>query len=1097
MIVQEGTTSSGLRILRVCLAFLTGALIFSVLPMEGYCQSGTTATVSGTVTDSTGAVLPAAAITIRNVENGTERTTTSAEQGTYSVTQLQPGHYTVQIAHEGFRTYLQKDITLVIGQIAEIDSQLQTGEQQDQVTVTSEAPPIQTQDSSVGLVVDSATITDTPLNGRLGITGLLALAPGVQAAGSQDQIPVFGVTPAINAGSRNAYGAVGFTLDGGVNMNMGLQRPLGEVPPLDGIAEFKVLTTNAPAEFNQAAEVIVISKSGTNTFHGALLEFNRVAATAAKFYFAGAQPKPKYIRNEFGGNFSGPIRIPHLYDGQNRSFFFFNYEGFRRKQANSINSQEPTVSMRSGNFSEFTGLVLKDPLTGAVFTGNQIPSNRLNSVSVALQNALYPLPTNSGTGVNTFEVVPFAENVDRFSFRLDHRLSDKDQLRASYIAGLYGPNPSTGASSRFGGMAGIGERNMNTVLGWTHIFSPTLVGDLTAAYLHLPVFRTPQNVGTDFSSIIPGLGPEVIQGAPQISISNITTVSEAGSKVLGQTIQLIGSLTKTIGNHNLKFGFSYLHDSTANLIAAAPQRGQFSFNGQYSGNAYADFLLGYPTSTQKPTPNAQILRNVSHQGGLFVQDDWRVTRQLTLNMGLRYDFQHFNDSPYGNNSLYIPDVGKIVVFASQYPTANAVQPAIPAFLSLPIVFASQVGLPSSLFDYLGQANKNFAPRFGFAYQAFPRTVIRGGFGIYFNLLPEYYIQAYAAQNIPFFGVQTFSQPTGTPTLTMSAPFAGSGAFTTNPNVNAQHKTVVPYTEQYNLAVEQQLGKSLSLRIGYVGQRNLKQNNSTGGIGNTAPDINQPTPAPGAVQPRRPVQPFASISLSNDPIFGSNSNALQIGVHKRFTAGSQLNAEYEWIHVLGTESFVNPLTTSDSFGNIGGIAPHSLNVSYSYVLPFGHNQRFLGNAGASVDRIVSGWEISGILQYQAGQPFSVTYNTSVQGSYNSRANRVPGVPLYPANKTLKNFFNTAAFSAPANFTFGNSAYNLMHGPRYQQWDISLAKNTAITERVRVQLRADAFNFPNHPNFANPNATLSNPSNFGQITGTTGAPRQISFGAKLLF
>lgn len=1061
-----------------------------------FAQTGTTATLSGSVTDSTGAALSGAAITIHNVDTGSDRTAVSSESGSYTVSQLPPGHYTLTVAQSGFKSFQQQNITLVIGQIAEIDPHLEIGAQQEQVTVTSGAPPIQTEDSSVGLVIDAATITDTPLNGRLGITGLLALAPGVQNAGSQDQIPIYGVTPSINSGARNAYGAVGFMLDGGVNMNVGLQRPLGEVPPLDGIAEFKVLTTNSPAEFNQAAEIVVVSKGGTNVFHGTLVEFNRVAATAAKYYFAGAQPKPKYIRNEFGGNFSGPIRIPQLYNGKDRSFFFFNYEGFRLKQASNLNSQQATAQERGGNFSDVPGLVLKDPLTGVPFTGNQIPQNRLNGVDIQLQSILFPLPTAPGRGTNTFEVVPYTQSVDRYSFRLDHRASDKNQFRATYIAGLYGPNPATGATSRYGGMAGIGERNMNTVLGWTHIFSPTLVGDLTAAYLHLPVYRTPQNVATNFSSIIPGLGPEVIQGAPQLSISNITGVSEAGSKVLGQDIQLLGNLTKTLGRHNLKMGFSYLHDSTANLIASAPQRGAYNFNGQYSGNAYADFLLGYPSSTQRPNPNSQILRNVSHQAGIFFEDDWRVTQQLTLNLGIRYDLQHLNDSSYGNNSLYIPDLQKIVVFASRYPSANSPQPVIPGFLNLPIVFASSVNLPSSLFDYLGQPNKNIAPRFGFAYQALPTTVLRGGFGLFYNLLPEYYFQANAAENIPFFGVQTFSQPAGPPTLTMSAPFAATGAFASNPNVNAQHKTETPYAEQYNLAVEQQIGKSISFRVGYVGQHNLNQNNY-GGPGNTAPDLNQPAPSAGPVQPKRPVQPFASIYLNDDPIFHSSSNALQVGVHKKFEAGFQINAEYEWIRVLGTENFQNPATLNDSYGNIGGITPQALNVSYSYVLPFGRDHRFLAKSGPVVTRLVGGWEISGITQYQGGQPFSVGYNNSLQGGFSGRANRVYGVPLYPGNKTLRNFFNTAAFAAPAPYTFGNSAYNLLYGPRYQEWDMSLAKNTAFTERVTLQLRADAFNVFNHPNFATPNATQSNPSNFGQITGTTGEPRTVAFGAKLLF
>ncbi len=313
---------------------------------------------------------------------GVDRTAKATASGSYTVPELQPGHYTVTVTETGFKSFQQQNITLVIGQIAEVDPQLQVGQQEEQVTVTSGPPAIQTEDSSVGLVVDAATITNTPLNGRLGITGLLALAPGVQGAGSQDQIPVYGVTPAINSGARNTYGAVGFYLDGGVNEWVSLQRPLGEVPPLDGIAEFKAITTNAPAQYSKAANIVVVSRGGVNQFHGLLVEFNRVAATAAKYYFAGASRKPQYIRNEFGGNLSGPIVLPHLYNGRDRSFFFFNYEGFRLRQASNLNSQVPTALERQGNFTEIPALVLKDPLTGLPFAGNIIPQGRINPVDL-------------------------------------------------------------------------------------------------------------------------------------------------------------------------------------------------------------------------------------------------------------------------------------------------------------------------------------------------------------------------------------------------------------------------------------------------------------------------------------------------------------------------------------------------------------------------------------------------------------------------------------------------------------------------------------------------------------------------------------------
>jgi hypothetical protein len=342
---------------------------------------------------------------------------------------------------------------------------------------------------------------------------------------------------------------------------------------------------------------------------------------------------------------------------------------------------------------------------------------------------------------------------------------------------------------------------------------------------------------------------------------------------------------------------------------------------------------------------------------------------------------------------------------------------------------------------------------------------------------------------------------------MNAPFSATGAFASNPSVNTQHTTVTPYTEAYNLTLEHELGGGIAVRVGYVAQNNIKQNNSSGS-GNTAPDINLPNLAPGPVQPRRFVQPWSTISLYDDPIFHSSLNSAQVGVHKQYRSGFMLNAEYQYTRVLGTENFQNPLNVGDSYGNIGGITPQVLEVSYSYLLPFGKGQLLFSDAGNLANKVISGWQLSGITAFQGGQPFSVTYTSSLQGSVNSsfcaapycgRANRVPGVPLYPAHKSLAEWFNPAAFTAPPNYTYGTSGYNMLWGPRYQDWDMSLEKNTVWKERVNLQLRMDAFNVFNHPNFAVPNGAISNPANVGAITSVaTGSEnRTVEFAAKLSF
>ncbi len=573
------------------------------------------------------------------------------------------------------------------------------GSDQQTVNVTSEAPVIQTETSSVGLVVDSATIQNTPLNGHVSILGLINLTPGVQDVAAQDQVPVRGVTLAFGTNQRNSYGDAGLTFDGVANEEVALQRGEGEVPPLDAIAEFKVITQGAPAEFNQPNQMIVVSAGGGNALHGEALEFNRSRGTGAKPYFFGpaasAPVRPPYQRNEYGGNLNGPIYIPHLYNGKDRTFFFASYEGFHLTQSAPVNSTQPTAAERAGDFSCFLAggscataaapnTVIVNPLTGQPFPDNKI-NVALNPVDVQLQTLLFPNSTTQSIGVNTFELIPHTTEVTRFNLRVDHKISDKDQIRGTWLRAFYGPFPDVGTSSLAGGVARDGEHNDIFVAGWTHTFSPTLLMDSYASYLHLPLYRDAQNYKTDFAAIIPGLGPQLLEGAPTLSITNITGITEAGSKNLEQTYQGNSAVTKILPKHTIKAGVSYLFDGA--WQDNSQSHGSFSFTGRYTGIAYADFLLGYPNSTANATPSDYVVRYNSSQYGIYAQDDWKPLPNLTINYGIRYDLQRFHDNPYGTESLFVPSVGKVVVFAKSYPAAT-----IPAYIP-DTVLAPSVNLP--------------------------------------------------------------------------------------------------------------------------------------------------------------------------------------------------------------------------------------------------------------------------------------------------------------------------------------------------------------------------------------------------------------------
>lgn len=1081
--------------------------VFFLIAKVSFAQ-GITGSITGTVIDSSGAGISGATITIREVDTNAVRTVMTSDVGSYRVPQLAAGVYSVKVEKAGFEVFEKNKITLAIDQVAEIDAKLAVGSDQQTVSVSGDAPVIQTETSSVGLVVDSASIQNTPLNGHVSILGLINLVPGVQDVAAQDQVPVRGVTLAFGTNQRNAYGDAGFTYDGVTNEEVELQRGEGEVPPLDAISQFKVITQGAPAEFNQANQTIIVSASGINALHGEGLEYNRSRGTAAKAWedlpASQVPARPPYQRNEYGGNLNGPIYIPHLYNGKDRTFFFASYEGFHLTQSVTLTSTQPTVAERNGDFSCFlaggscaisaAGTVLINPATGQPFPGNIInpSSTPFNSVDVQLQNLLMPLPTTSGTGINTIELVPHTTEVTRFNLRIDHKISDKDQIRGTWLRAFYGPFKDVASegdgSSLVGGVALDGEHNDIFVAGWTHTFSPTLLMDSQISYLHLPLYRSAQNYKTDFSSIIPGLGGQTLEGAPSISITNITPFSEAGSKNLEQTYQGNTALTKVLPKHTIKAGFSYLYNDS--WQDSAESHGSFAFTGRYTGIAYADFLLGYPYTTATATPLDFTVRFNSSQYGMYVQDDWKPFRNLTINYGIRYDFQRFHDNPYGTESLFVPSVGKVVVFGDSYPAL-----ANPAYI-LDTVLSTSVGLPRNMYAYLGQAMKNVAPRFGFAYQIDPKTVIRGAVGQYYNLLPSSYMDT-GFSNLPFVTSLTYTN-TASPTLTMNAPFAATASVPANPSVNAQHKTTTPYTEQWNLAIERQLPGAVDLRVGYIGQRTIHQNNS-GGPGNTMPDLNYAPPGNTSEQSRRPYQPFSTISEQIDPLFHTTTNSLQVGVHKQYRQGLMVNAEYQWIRVLGVENFESPTNVGDSYGNISSLTPQALMINYAYDFPLGQGKLLLRHASGLTNKIVSGWQLAGFTSFETGQPFSVTYTAPGSQVYGAsgRANRVTGVPIYPAHKTRSEWFNPAAFTAPPAYTFGTSGYNMLWGPHYQNWDMDLEKTIAFAERYKIQLRGDVFNVANHPNFSVPSASISNPASEGIVSSVVNENRTIEFGAKFNF
>ena len=1118
------------------MTFVLVALVVLFGAARGMLAQGTTGTITGTVADQNNAVIPGATVTIRQTETNAERVLTSSDAGTYKATLLPPGHYSIKVEKDGFKSLTQGGILLTIDQTLLVDLKLEIGATTESVEVTTAPPVIQTDDSSVGQLIDSQAIQNTPLNGRLSVMGLIALAPGMQGVGAQDQIATRGLTVASGTGSRNSYGGLGIIFDGVINKEITLQRGEPEVPSLDALSQFKVLSTGAPAEFNEPTQIIVVSSSGTNQYHGELFEYNRSKGTSAKSYFNGSKARAPYERNEFGGNFGGPIFIPHIYNGKDRSFFFFAYEGFKLTQSKAISTQQPTLLMRQGNFSELldtnggctaTGSVcIKNPSTGTNYAGNII-TDSLSTVSTQLMKLLIPTPTASGISSNTNEMVPYQSDIKRISLRLDHKINDQNNIRFTWLRAFYGPNTTTGNDSLQGGNSGDGEHNSHFIVGYTHTFTPTLVLDTNFDFFHLPIYRTPQNVGTSFESIIPGLATQQVEGAPHINFtkSGIQSIGETGSKDLEQAVQLNGSLTKVFVKHTIKIGASYVYDNHWNqqmqggALDANDQyeHGRFDFNGQYTNYDFADFLLGLPQLSAQATPAALVQRNISSQWAGYIQDDWKPFSKLTINAGLRYDLQWFQPGPYNQNSLWIPSLSKIVIFGNSIPAS--VTSKYGSDVLNYVTTSAAVGLPNNVFSYLERPTKNIAPRLGFAYQLMPNTVLRGAFGLYFNLIPSFYVNEMMG-NLPFTSLNTYTNATTySSAFTMSNAFSSSSSTSSQPAVAAIHPLVTPYTEEYNLALERQFPKGISVRVGYVGQHNLKQANH-GGSGNTAPDLNLYDPAGSSYDftktkaNNRPFAALGEIDYNMDPVFHSTMNSLQAGIHKQYNKNLSVGAEYQWTRVLGVENFENPTGKymRDSYGPIAGITPQVLQMNYTYALPIGQGQFFFSHVNNMVNKALKGWELSGVVNAQSGQPFSVTYSASSStypGVVSGRANRVAGAALYPTKKTRSQWFNPNAFTAPTGTVgtatvngaaYGTSGYDMLRGPKFQNWDMNLKKNTEWRGHYNLQLRADAFNVFNHPNFAVPTSSLTS-SSYTKVSSIASTPayqaRTVEFAAKFTF
>jgi len=1091
----------------------------------------------GTVTDSTGAAVPAAKVTITNVATNTAVVAETNSAGLYTATALQIGEYSIQVEKTGFKRAVRSGLTLQVDQRAQVDVQLDVGGVAETIEVTGEAPLVDTGSATVGKVVDNRRVQELPLNGRNALA-LTLLTPSVKSnagptnSGFGDRgIQLSSIS--INGGP-NAMNAQ--SLDGGNN----IQSYIGEVainPAVDAVEEFKVQTGTMSAEygFTGGGVINMVTKSGTNQFHGSIYEFLRNDKLDARNTFAATKPPFRY--NQYGAAFGGPII-------KDKTFFFGNWEEYKYRRSTSPIGTMPTARQRAGDFGDWLsatgGLIpIYDPattsgLTRQVFPNNVIPTSRLDPVALKIQE-FYPLPnrtpTNAFTNANNFGTLAGEiRSMRQYMARVDHRFSDKNTLFARYSYFLHKTDnggsiyPDPVVSRRDDALD-----NKNFALSDTHSFTPTFLNELrlgaTRGYFPFIV----RSFGGNWPSKL-GL-PASVPADTFPAISNGTAGFNTGTAGLRASInlQFFDMVTKIAGNHTMKIGVDIRTLQGNNLQRSAPS-GSFAFNSQLTGNpgaqagtgsAYASYLLGEVASASVTTHLGESQRGKSYS--FFFQDDYKMSRRLTLNMGMRYDYQ--TQPVEANNGITNFD-----------PALR-----LPNGLVGGTIFAGADGIGRTFRQ--GDFN-DFAPRFGLAYDLFGngKSVFRAGYGIYYP--SQFWRNNYGSVNgfantstsYPAQGpnLRAFKLSDGFPRLPLqpagrslgAAAFLGQGA-----SMDESDGTT-PLSQQFSASVQHQLPGRIMIDVSYSGNQgshfttgswNLNQlDNRHLGLGLSLQD-QVPNPyagmVPGALgnatisreQSLLPFPYYQGISVRNPRMGNFNSHLFIVSVEKRmskgltfmfnFTGGKIISEGLGTPVDFGAIEQTNVTAYQDSKFNRTlerSVDPTDVSkravVSLLYELPFGRGAN-------GWNKLIGGWQVNTIGIMQTGLPVVVT------GANNFRATRPnsTGASATLEEPSANRWFNTTAFINPPNYTFGNIGRALpdVRGPGTFNWDLSLIKNTRITERFNLQFRAEAFNFLNSVNLGLPAGGFSPGANglnqsgtFGTITSARDA-RNVQLGLKLLF
>lgn len=1065
-----------------------------LLPVYCWAQA-TFGTITGTVTDSTGAVVPNTEVVVVNEGTNLTRTVITGNDGNYSAPNLNYGNYRVQAKAAGFKTFVIRGIALEALRTVRVDVRLEVGEVGTEVTVQGAAPVIETDTASIASVRTSKDLNDLPLNIRSTVSGTgdsglyryVFLTPtGGQGGGSRFNL----------GGARGSQNY--FNVDGISSNSPAFGNSIGPAEPsFESIQEVRFEIVNNKAEFGEVANITAITKSGTNDFHGALFWFHENAALNARPFFATA--RGQNIRNNFGASSGGAIR-------KNKLFFFGTYEGERQRIPAIIAPNVPTALMRGGDFSAVPNLTLRNPLAGQPFPGNVIPASLLNQGTLRWQNRFYPLP-NFGAPTSTVgnyrETVPQQIRHDQFDVRVDYALTSSNNIyaRVSYKrseprvldGGLPVENIGYRVQTRMARQVAISDT-------WT--LTPRLINELKLGFARNFNPARGQLIGQELVEMlgIQGLQPAPgVENVPSLPITGFQTVAPLNKQAPAEnTYQFVDQLTYVTGKHNIKGGFEYRPQQYNAPVPA--QFGSYGFTGFATGNAWGDFLMGIPQTTSRnyvrPTRYARF-----YHLSWFIQDDYKVSQSLTLNYGLRWDY---NQPARDKRDIIFnvdPENGRLVL-PNQEIIDQYVNPLFPR--TIPIVTAAAAGYPDRSLRR-GDLN-NFQPRIGLAWRPFGgnRTVIRGGYG-FFNddFTADIFSALYGG---PFSLTESFVNTiaNNTPALTLQRPFLGAG---TTGNVDVTGLSVNlrnAYVQQWNFTLERDLGASIGLRLSYVGTKATKLVYGR--------NVNMPTPSTTPFnQSRRPYPLLRNIILRDN---GGNQiyHALTTQLERKWSRGLSFMGAYTWAKNLTDVDEISGVEAGTVIENAFNRSRERADAQYTprhrfistliWELPVGRGKRLLGNSPASV--VLGGWQLSGSFISQTGEFLTPTFagvdpsNTQVVGGI---PDRIGNGNLPSGQRTIDRWFDVSAFAVPpANSgRFGTSGRGVISGPGRQIASAAMFKSFPIRERAFFRVQISFTNLFNKPNFDIPALNISAPNNVGTIRATSGrdlaGPRNGLIGARL--